>query len=202
VFGAGIHYSDVTFTPEAYMSTSPKPASVKSTPSEKKSAAPDVKTAAQLKPGPEHQQLATRAGVWDVACSFWMKPDDPVTESKGAATFKSIFDGKYIQGEFTATMMGKAFVGHSIDGYNAVTKQYQSVWYDTNGTSITSLSGPSSNNGKTVSYSGETTCAINGHVQLRHVETHQSNDQYSVLAYQIKDGKERKVMEFHYTRRH
>jgi hypothetical protein len=184
------------------MSTSPKPASIASTPSAKKSAGPDAKTAALLKPGPEHQQLATRAGVWDVAYSFWMKPDEPPTETKGAMTFASIFDGKYIQGEFTATMAGKPFVGHSVDGYNAVTKQYESIWYDTMSASIIFLSGPSSNQGKTVTYSGEKTCPTEGHVQLRHVQTHQSNDQYSVLAYQIKDGKERKVMEFHYTRRH
>jgi hypothetical protein len=184
------------------MSTSPKHASSKPTPSDKKSTGPVAKTANMMKPGPEHQQLATRTGVWDVACSFWMKPDEPVTETKGSMTYSSIFDGKYLQGEFTATMMGKPFVGHSIDGYNTVTKQYESVWYDTMGSSITSLSGPSSGNGKTVTYSGEMTCPMNGHVQLRHVETHQSNDQFSVLAYHIKDGKERKVMEFQYTRHH
>jgi hypothetical protein len=184
------------------MSTSSKSAGAKSAHGDTTSDGPDGKTAAPAKPGPEHQQLAARAGVWDVACSFWMKPDDPVTETKGAMTFASIFDGKYSLGEFTATVMGKPFIGHSIDGFNAVTKQWESIWYDTMGTSITLLSGPSSNNGKTVTYSGSTTCPINGHVQLRHIETHQSDDQFSVLAYQIKEGKERKVMEFHYTRRH
>ncbi len=182
------------------MSTNPKTTSVPSNPSARKPAGPDG-TAAAVKLGPEHRQLAARAGVWDVACSFWMKPDEPVAETKGAMTYAVIFDGKYLQGEFTATMMGKPFIGHSIDGFDPVAKQYQSIWYDTMGTSIVSLSGPSVDHGKTVTYAGEMTCPINGHVQLRHVETHQSNDQFSVLAYQVKDGKERKTMEFHYARR-
>jgi hypothetical protein len=187
--------------PEASMSTAPKPSSPSSTPNEKKSAGPDPKTANLMNPGPEHQELEKLAGAWDVACKLWTKPDEPVTETKGTMTYSSIFNGKYIQGDFTATMMGQPFTGHSIDGYNSVTKQYESIWYDTMGSSITFLSGTSTDKGNTVVYSGEMTCATDGHVQLRHVKTNRSNDQFSLLAYKIKDGKERKVMEFQYTRR-
>ncbi len=162
---------------------------------------PDPKVLEMMDPGPEHQQLAKLAGTWDVSCIFWMKPDEPATETMGVEVMRSIFDGRYLVGEFSASIHGKPFMGHSILGYNRVTKQHLSTWYDNMGTGITVLSGPSEDGGKTVTYAGDMVCPQYGQVSLRQIETFRSDDLFTRVMYQIKDGNERKSMELTYTRR-
>ena len=97
--------------------------------------------------------------------------------------------------------MGQPFQGHSLNGYDRGAKQYISVWYDSMGTGVTRLAGTSSDGGRTITYGGETVCPQDGLVQLRQIETHLSDDRFTLVAYQSKDGKERKTMELTYLRR-
>jgi hypothetical protein len=161
----------------------------------------DPRLADLMNPGPEHQQIAKTVGTWDVDCSFWKGSNEAPIQSKGEIVYVPLFDGRFTQGTFTGMMMGQKFIGHSLMGYNRASKQYLSTWYDNMGTGITSLTGSSADNGKTITYSGEMTCPMNGKVQLRHVENHQSDASFTVTSYQIKDGKEQKTMELVHARR-
>lgn len=161
----------------------------------------DPKIMEAMKPGPEHQQVAKLAGTWDVACRFWMTPDAPPTETRGVNIFRTVFDGRFVEGEFTATLMGQPFTGRSVAGYDRGAKHYVSTWYDSMGTGINRLTGPSSDGGKTITYTGDMVCPKDGKVQVREVETHQSDDRFTIVMYQTKDGKEQKTMELAYTRR-
>lgn len=163
--------------------------------------APDPKVMELMKPGPEHQQLAKLAGTWNLTCKFWMAPDAPPMETQGTMTIKAVFDGRFVAGEFTSTMHGQPFNGRSLNGYDRSAKEYVSIWYDSMGTGATRLSGQSSDGGRTITYAGEMTCPIQGHVQLKQVETHQSDDRFTLIGYQTKDGKEQKTMELVYTRK-
>jgi hypothetical protein len=162
----------------------------------------DPKVMELMKPGPEHQQLAKLAGTWDVSCRMWMKPDAPALESKAVAVATTLFDGRFVQSEFKGAFMGQPFTGVSTMGYDRPAKHYASTWCDSMGTGITYLTGTSSDGGKTITYLGDMVCPEDGKSSLiRQVETHQSDDRFTLVMYQTKDGKESKTMELAYTRR-
>jgi hypothetical protein len=154
-------------------------------------------------PGPEHHRLAGLVGTWNVVCTIWTKPDAPATQSTALATFTTILDGRYIQEDFKGSMLGHAFAGCSILGYDRVAKRYVSTWCDTMGTGITHLTGTSSSDdGKSLISTGDVSCAEDGKpAKLRQVETHQSDDQFTRQLYQLKDGTERMTLELTYSRR-
>jgi len=167
----------------------------------KKATSPDPKNMELMKPGLEHEQIMKMAGNWNASCKFWMDADEQAVEATGTLNAKVILDGRYLEGEFKATIKGQPFAGRSLNGFNRVSKQFQYVWYDSMGTGITSLQGPAGADGKTVTYTGAMECAMKGHVTLRFVEACQSDDQLTHVMYQTKDGIEKKTMEITYNRR-
>jgi hypothetical protein len=92
-------------------------------------------------PGPEHAKLKAMAGSYDVAVKAWLDPAVPPEESKGHAELKSIFGDRYLQQEFTGSMMGQEFSGMGIVGYNNVSKKYFSLWLDSTTTALYSGEG-------------------------------------------------------------
>ncbi|MBA3686320.1 MAG: DUF1579 domain-containing protein [Planctomycetes bacterium] len=155
-----------------------------------------------MKPGPEHQMLAKRAGTWDVACKMWMMPDAPAQESKGTAKTTVILDGRYIQDDFTGEFMGQPFKGMGLTGYDRQEKKYYSTWVDSMSTSMMQMTGTSEDNGKTVTTTGECMCPMaKEKIAFRQVEKHTSDDAFTVEMYKTVNGKESKCMELAYTRK-
>ncbi len=167
----------------------------------RKSTSPDPKAMELMKPGPENQQITKRSGTWGAVCRFWMNPDDQLIETTGTLVLRTILDGRFLEGEFHSTIKNQPFTGRSVSGYNRVSKRFLYTWYDSMGTGIICLQGHSGADGMTVTYSGDMDCPINGHVRLRQVETCQSEDHFTHVMFQTKDGKETKTMEVTYTRR-
>ncbi len=87
--------------------------------------------------GEQHKQMAIIAGEWDAVVKFW-NPADPshAEESKGTATNKLILDGRYIDGDYTGTMMGAPFQGKMLWAFNKLSGKYESTWIDNFGTGI------------------------------------------------------------------
>ncbi|HVZ94963.1 MAG TPA: DUF1579 domain-containing protein [Phycisphaerales bacterium] len=83
-------------------------------------------------PGPMHAEMAKMVGKWDCKSTMWMMPDMPGMESTGTMTYKSIFGGRFIQGDFEGTaMMGDQKVsmqGMDITGYNNWTEKPFGFW--------------------------------------------------------------------------
>ena len=156
----------------------------------------------RMQPGPEHQKLAKLAGTWDVAGKFWMSPEASPVETKGTATFETIFDGRFLEEEYQGEWMGQPFTGKATIGYDRAAKPYVSTWIDSMSTGLMAMRGTPSADGKTITYTGEMVCPMDGkRCQMRQVETMRSDDRFTFEMFQTKDGKEAKCMELTYTRK-
>jgi Protein of unknown function (DUF1579) len=103
------------------------------------------------KPGPEHERLKQLEGTWDVV----MKVGD-AAETKGKVTYKMELGGLWLvsdfQGEFSP---GQKFTGKGLDGYDALKKQYVSVWVDSMSNSPIISQGDYDKQGKVLTMIGE-----------------------------------------------
>jgi len=105
-------------------------------------------------PGEPHKQLANLAGSWTVKTKEWMEPNKPPTESTGTAEFKPLFDGRFVQQEYTSQMHGQPYSGLGTHGYDNLTKKYVTSWIDSMGTGIFAMDGTASPDGKTITLKG------------------------------------------------
>jgi hypothetical protein len=106
------------------------------------------------KPGPVHERLAKRAGEYTTATKFTMAPGAQPVETTGTAKLKVVLGGRFLHEENAGSMMGQAYEGGRLWGYNNGTKLYEAVWTYTNSTSMLTMTGKSDDGGKTVIYKG------------------------------------------------
>lgn len=83
-----------------------------------------------------HQFLTKYAGDWDVEVTYWMAPGEPPTKS--TATFKGrmLLDGRYLEMTFDGFMMGQAFEGIQLIGFDNLEQKYNTLWIDNTSTSF------------------------------------------------------------------
>lgn len=89
-----------------------------------------------IAPVEQHKQMARLVGEWESSVKIWMDPAAPPMESTGTCVNKAIMGGRYIEGDFTGTMMNMPFEGKMIWAYNKVSGKYESTWIDNFGTAI------------------------------------------------------------------
>lgn len=87
-------------------------------------------------PGAPHGALASSAGTYDVQAKSWHEPGKPPVVEKGTATRSMILDGRVMVEEYQGTMMGMAFTGQGLHGFDNVTGKHWSTWIDSMSTGI------------------------------------------------------------------
>jgi uncharacterized protein DUF1579 len=153
-------------------------------------------------PGEPHKQLESLAGSWTTQTKEWMEPGKPPAESSGSADMKMLLDGRFLQQEFSSTMMGQPYSGIGITAYDNLRKKYVSTWIDSMGTGIFLMEGTASADGKTITLKGGHDEPGGGHMTHRAVwkivdSNTQTFDMYGTHGH----GKEMKMMEITYTRK-
>ena len=86
--------------------------------------------------GPQHQQMASEVGTYDVQLKSWMDPAAPPMESKAVATRTLTLDGRVLVEEFQGDMMGTPFTGIGRTGFDNVSGKYWTTWTDSMSTGI------------------------------------------------------------------
>jgi hypothetical protein len=81
-------------------------------------------------PGEHHKGLAQSAGSWDIDSKHWTDAAMPPMDAKASSEVKMIMGGRFMHEVFKMDFMGMPFEGNLILGYNNVTEQYESVWFD------------------------------------------------------------------------
>ncbi len=162
------------------------------------------KIMAVCSPGPEHQRLAKLVGNWNLELRSPAPGADP-NAMKGTATYKSVYDGRFVQQEVSAPpMMGdQPFRGMGWIGYDGVRKQYVSTWIDNMCTGILVTYGKEDPAGKTITFTGEMSDPMTGKMdtKVREVVRIESDDKHVFEMYGPgPDGKEVKQFEITYTR--
>lgn len=154
-----------------------------------------------MTPGPEHKMLSNMVGEWNGDISMWMEPGQPPQTSKGTVKYESIFDGRYIVGNFTGNMMGMPFSGMEISGYDNVKKVFFSSWYDNMGTGVMYVEGTFDKATNTGHYTGETLDPMGNKMKVREVVTIIDKDHSKFEMYMDAGTGEMKSMEISYTRK-
>lgn len=153
--------------------------------------------------GPQHKQLATRVGAWDVVTKCTMDPAAPPQESRGVSKVKTVLGNRWIIEEFEGQMpeMGP-FSGMGITGYDNVKKKYVNFWLDTMGTGAMISEGTADASGKTITYTGSYDDPIQGKKTVRSVARFVSESKHTFEMFDTgPDGKEFKNLDIVYTRK-
>ncbi len=155
-------------------------------------------------PGAPHKALTERVGQWEYTNKMWMAPDAPPTEVKGTSVIRSIFDGRFIIEDISGEMMGKAFKGMAISGYDNFRKQHIGTWCDSMGTSIMLITGTMDKAGKTLTMTGRSDDLMTGEKDklYKFVTKIASKDKHTMEIWEVpKQGKPIKMMEMTSTRK-
>ncbi len=152
--------------------------------------------------GAEHEALKKAVGEWTVESTMFM-PGAPPMKSTGKATFTAMLDGKWVKQDYQGDMMGKAFTGVGVSGYDTMAKKYVGTWYDSFSTALSNMTGESTDAGKSITYHSRMEhCPMSGGpLDQRMVLTMESADKMTFIAFNTPEGgKEEKSMELIYTR--
>jgi len=153
-------------------------------------------------PAAPHKMLANLEGSWITKTRAWMEPDKPPTEGTGTCEQKMLFDGRYLQQEYTGEMMGNPFTGINLVAYDNHTKKYVSTWIDSMSTGIYFFEGSGSKDGKTITQECSYDDPVRGPAIWRSVTRIIDDDSVEYEMFLIpKGGKEEKMMEMTVSRR-
>ena len=83
-----------------------------------------------VKPMSERELLKALVGKWEGTCRTWFKPDVIEDESAVAGELVAAFDGHVIRHVYKSSMKGKPRHGEELIAFNAMTKSFQSAWFD------------------------------------------------------------------------
>ncbi len=151
-----------------------------------------------MTPGEQHRQLALMAGSWTTTVTSFTEGQQP-TVSEGTFVSEPILGGRYMLGRYAGIMMGQAFEGLSIDGYDNGKQRYFSLWFDSMGTNYYLAHGSASADGKTFWHRG--TMELGPMEILSRSETVLvDDDTVKFTMWQTMGGQEIKAMEMVYKR--
>jgi hypothetical protein len=155
-----------------------------------------------MKPGEFHELLKDFVGSWTADVKMWMEPNSPPVITKGLATFKLIFDGRFLYGDFLGEFMGTPFKGINIMGYDNAKKEFFSIWFDNSNTGLLSSTGTYDPESKKFRFRSETFDPVSGQMlKMREEAYFASKDEYiSITWAKSPEGEEFKNMEMKYTR--
>jgi hypothetical protein len=162
------------------------------------------------KPGENHKLLAELAGSWTYTMKMMMDPTTgKPSESKGTATRKAIFDGRYftfeVSGKFQmpgkdGKPMDMNFKGMAIEGYDNVKKKFISSWIDNMSTMMMNAEGTYDAATKTFNFMAECEMMPGMKTKMREVLKVVDKDHHTFEMYEDRGQGESKSMEIAYTR--
>jgi hypothetical protein len=89
-----------------------------------------------MTPGKPHQELATRAGVWEGKVSMWEAPGAQPQISQARSERTMGLGGRVLVDHWQGTMMGMPFEGMGMTGYDNSNGKWWSTWSDNFSTGV------------------------------------------------------------------
>ncbi len=156
---------------------------------------------ASMKPGEQHQWLASMDGYWNAKVSMWMDPSQPPTVSDATTKNEMVMNGLYQRSTHTGDMMGMPFHGESVTGYDNTSKKFVASWIDNMGSGIMYMNGNYDDKTKTLTLRGKMSDPMTGkEMDVKETLTVTSPDSHTFTMYMVQDDKEMKTLEIAYTR--
>jgi Protein of unknown function (DUF1579) len=157
---------------------------------------------AAAEPGPAHAALARMAGGYDLAIKSWNSPTGEPTFESGTATRRMTLGGRVMVEEMQASMMGQAFTGIGMHGYDNVSGKHWSTWNDNLSTGLMVSEGSCDEAG-TCTFTGTWNDPVSRKPVTARMTSRWTSDTVEVFEMYGPgpDGKETKMMEITYTKR-
>jgi Protein of unknown function (DUF1579) len=154
-------------------------------------------------PGEAHKKLQDMVGTWDAKVTMWPAPGVPPQVSTGTSKSTSILGGRWIQQEYTGSMMGMSFTGIGYTGYDNVKKQYVGTWMDSMTTSMMVSTGAAGSDPNTFEFTSSMDDPSSGKtMQLKEKVTVVDANHHSMEMWMPSpDGNMFKMMQIDYTRK-
>ena len=154
-------------------------------------------------PGAQHAELARAAGTYDLSIRSWGAPGAAPLVETGTATRAMTLDGRVMTEDVQATMHGQPFAGHGMQGYDNVSGKWWATWNDSMSTGLMVSEG-SCDEQDACTFNGSWNDPVTkGKINARMTTKWTSPDVQVFEMYAPgPDGKEAKMMEITYTRRH
>jgi hypothetical protein len=156
-----------------------------------------------MKPGPNHELLASMAGEYTTTMRFWPGgPGTPAMESKGTSRQRMVLGGRHLLQEFEGNMMGSPFSGMGLSTWDNVRKQFVGTWADSVGGAILYLTGGLSPDRTTITQFATMDEPMTGEFGkiVKYVTKIVDKDTIHFTAYEVMYGDEFKVFEIEYKR--
>ncbi len=135
-------------------------------------------------PGMHHRFLNHFIGDWDVLATL-RRPGSPPEEYSASATFDWALDGRFLQEEISAEVMGMQLSMLNYLGYNNFKGRYTIAWLSSTSTSITTAIGYQNHDG--------TEITLFGTIDEPHLNLHER----TVKTIYRSESKDRFVVEIH-----
>jgi hypothetical protein len=159
--------------------------------------------AAAAEPSEHHEHLSVREGAWTARARF-IPPDgsEPI-DSRTDVQSEMIMGGRFLKSVHNGELLGRRLLGLGFDGYDNVTKQHQSLWFDNLGTAMLYMTGTCSQEGNRVTTYGEMTDPETGELkQLEAVTTVRNSRLYTFeMSEKSADGEYVKTFEVVFTKK-
>jgi hypothetical protein len=155
------------------------------------------------KTGPEHAMLAELVGNWKTETKMWEEVGKTPTKTMGEAQYTSIMGGRFIEQKVSANMMGQAFEGLGLLGYDNVQKKFIATWCDNFGTTIELMTGTYNEAKKTITLTGHVPDPVTGKLRGTKMTERKvdANTYVHTIWIEKSPGREVKVTEIKYMRK-
>ncbi len=152
-----------------------------------------------MKPAKQHKELAESCGEFSVRGMYFPAPGAPAMEMVGTAKREMIMNGYYVKETFSSEWMGMPFKGTLIQGFDTLSKTYQSIWIESASPFMSYMVGKEKDGVITSTF--EAPDPMSG-AMTKHRSTYTRDGGTSVLTmYVTKDGAEHKSMTMTYTKK-
>lgn len=154
-----------------------------------------------MSPGDMHKTLAKHDGNWTAEMTMYMVPGTDPIKSTSTVVNKMILGGRYQESKHSGNIMGMAFEGISVTGYDNNRKVFVSTWIDNLGTSITYMEGTWDAATKSIILQGKSASMTGEQIVIREIITLVDDNTEKMVMYTINNGEETKTMEATLTRK-
>ncbi len=154
-------------------------------------------------PTAAHELLQPMVGNWKTTTSMWMAgPDGPPMISEGESVKTMALGGRWLQEDYSGTMMGQPFNGRGMTGYDNYKNMYINTWQDDMSTALTYATGMRHAETGVFTFHGLTDEPMLD-VQdraIKYTYVIESNDKHVFTMYDLHAGDDFKVFEIVYER--
>lgn len=149
--------------------------------------------------GGAQEKLKAMEGRWSAVQKTWLEPGQP-TVGEGTCENKLVQKGRFLEQRYKGTLMGRAYEGFGLIGYDNPNAAYTMLWVDSITTAMVTGHASVDSVSQEIAMTGTGERSDGKAMELRMVTRLVDTDRHMFSVYGMRDGKEELMMEITYRR--